>query len=271
MLLVQLASALSVTVIDQVGSAGTAWLRLSFGAVTLWLLVRPSIRSIRRADVPKLLALGLTTGLMNTFFLAAVDRIPLGTAVAIEFLGPLSVAALTSKKRPALVWPLLALAGVVLITAPWRGSVDLPGVGFALAAAVCWGLYNIFTQLVGDRFTGISGLALALPIAAMLTAAVGLPQVIIGQPDWWVLLLAAGIALLAPVISFGLEMLALKRMTHNAFGTLLAIEPAFALVIGLVVLAQSPDLFQVIGILIVIVAGMAAQRGGGRELQATAL
>lgn len=264
MLAVQLANALSVPVIEQVGAGGTAWLRMCFGAVFLWMIARPAIRSLRRKDLPALLALGVVTGFMTAFFLAAVERIPLGTAVAIEFLGPLTVAGLMSKHRKALVWPLLAFVGVVLLTEPWHGDIDLAGVGFALAAGACWGLYNVLTQHVGDRFTGISGLSLTIPVAALATLPVGLPQVIGGDLTWWVLPAAAGIALITPVIAFGLEMLALRRMTHTAFGTLLSIEPAFGILIGLLVLAQTPTLMQLLGIAIVIVAGGAAQRDGAR-------
>lgn len=264
MLAVQLSNALSVSVIEQVGAAGTAWLRMCFGVVFLWMIARPAIRSLRRKDLPALLALGVVTGFMTTFFLAAVERIPLGTAVAIEFLGPLTVAALMSKHRKALKWPLLAFIGVVLLTEPWNGSVDLAGVGFALAAGACWGLYNVFTQHVGDRFSGISGLSLTIPIAALATLPVGLPQVVRGDFTWWVLPAAAGIALISPVVAFGLEMLALRRITHTAFGTLLSIEPAFGILIGLLILAQTPTLMQVVGIAVVILAAAASQRGGVR-------
>ena len=264
MIAVQLSNALSVSVIEQVGAAGTAWLRMCFGAVFLWMIARPAIRSLRRKDFPALAELGVVTGFMTTFFLAAVERIPLGTAVAIEFLGPLTVAALMSKHRSALVWSLLAFVGVVLLTEPWHGDIDLAGVGFALAAGACWGLYNVFTQHIGDRFSGISGLSLTIPIAALATLPIGLPQVISGDLTWWVLAAAAGIALITPVIAFGLEMLALRRMTHTAFGTLLSLEPAFGLLIGLLVLSQTPSLVQLLGIALVIIAGAAAQRGGAR-------
>ncbi len=265
MLLIQFSNALSVTVIGQVGPAGTAWLRMCFGTVFLWVIARPRFRSIRRKDVPILLALGLVTGFMSTFFLAAVERIPLGTTVAIEFLGPLTVAGLASKNRGALAWPLLALGGVVLLSEPWHGEIDLVGVAFALLAGACWGLYNVFTQVVGDRFSGIGGLTLTIPIAAVFTTVVGLPQVVGGTLSWWVLPLAAGIALITPVISFGLEMSALRRLTHTAFGTLLAIEPAFGVLVGLLVLSQSPTIMQVAGISLVVLAGAAAQRGGTRR------
>lgn len=270
MLAVQLANALSVVVIEQVGAAGTAWLRMCFGALFLWVIARPAIRSIRRADLPALIGLGIVTGFMATFFLAAIERIPLGTAVAIEFLGPLTVAGIMSKRRRALVWPALALVGVVLLTEPWHANIDLIGIGFALTAGLCWGLYNLLTQRVGDRFSGISGLALTIPVAAIATLPFGLPQVIGGTFTWWVLPTAAGIALITPVIAFGLEMLALRRMTHTAFGTLLSIEPAFGVVIGLLLLAQTPSILQVLGIAIVVLAGAAAQRNSGRDREVQA-
>jgi len=267
MLAVQFSNALSVPVIEQVGAGGTAWLRMCFGVVFIWMIARPGFRSLRRKDLPALLALGVVTGFMTTFFLAAVERIPLGTAVAIEFLGPLTVAALMSKHRKAIVWPLLAFIGVVLLTEPWRGELSLAGIGFALAAGICWGLYNLLTQHVGDRFSGISGLSLTIPIAALATLPVGLPQVIGGDFTWWVLPAAAGIAMITPVSAFGLEMLALRRMTHTAFGTLLSVEPAFGILIGLLVLAQTPTPLQLLGIAIVIAAGAAAQRDGARATE----
>lgn len=266
MLLIQVSNALSVTVVDVVGAAGTSWLRMCFGAVFLLLIVRPNVRSIRRADVPTLLMLGTVTGLMTTFFLAALDRIPLGTAVAIEFLGPLTLAAVMSRRRRALIWPALALVGVVLLTEPWRDdTTDALGIVFALLAGTCWALYNLLTQRVGDRFSGITGLAFTIPIAAVVTTVIGLPGVVGGAPTMPIILLAAGIALITPVISFALEMLALRRMTHTAFGTLLAIEPAFGLVIGLLILSQTPGVLQLVGITVVVVVGAAAQRDGTRS------
>lgn len=265
MLAVQLSNATSVFVIEQVGAGGTAWLRMCFGAVFLWVIARPNFRSIRKQDIPALIALGVVTGYMTALFLEAVARIPLGTAVSIEFLGPLTVAGIMSKNRKALLWPALAVLGVVLLTEPWHGQVDAAGVLFALGAGACWGLYNVLTQHVGDRFSGISGLSLTIPVAAIATLPVGLPQVISHDFAWWTLLAAAGIALITPVIAFGLEMLALKRMNHTAFGTLLSIEPAFGILIGLLILSQTPTWFQFAGIIIVIAAGAGAQRGGRRQ------
>ncbi|WP_309081327.1 EamA family transporter [Zhihengliuella sp.] len=264
MMLIQLSSALSVGLIEQVGAMGTAWLRLTMGALMFLLIARAPLRSVRRRDVPGLLGLGAASCLMSVAFLSAIDRIPLGTAVAIEFLGPLTVAAVRSRSPRMLAWPVLALAGVVLLTEPWQGEVDPIGVGFALLAGLGWGVYILLTQQVGDRFSGISSLSLTIPIAAVMAAFVGVPEAG-GSLDLWVLLTAAGLALLAPVLPFGLEMLALRRMTHTAFGTLMALEPAFGVLLGLLVLHQVPSALQVAGIVLVVAAGAGAQRGGRRE------
>jgi len=264
MLSVQLGSALSVGLIATVGPAGTAWLRLSIGALVFLALARPPLRSVRRRDVPTLLGLGVTTGLVTIGFLAAIERIPLGTAVAIEFLGPLTVAAVRSHSPRALAWPALALLGVVLLTEPWYGAIDPVGVGFAAAAAVGWATYILLTQKIGDRFTGITGLSLTVPVAALTAAVVGIPQAS-GHITPGVLFAAAGLAILLPVLPFALEMLALRHMTHSAFGTLMALEPAIGLLLGLIVLHQQPSAIQLVGIVLVVIAGAAAQRAGRRH------
>jgi inner membrane transporter RhtA len=263
MLSVQLGSALSVSLIETVGPAGTAWLRLTMGALILLVLVRPDLRAIERQHLPALIGLGVTTGLLTTFFLAAIERIPLGTAVAIDFLGPLTVAALRSHSRKALLWPALALAGVVLMTRPWLGEINLAGVAFAALAAVGWGVYILLTQHIGDHFTGIDALAVTIPIAALAAAVVGVPQAA-GHLSPEILLAAFGLAILLPVLPFALEMLALRHMTPHAFGTLMSLEPAFGVLVGMVVLQQTPVLLQWLGSAMVVLAGAAAQLGGRR-------
>ncbi|MDQ4137249.1 MAG: EamA family transporter, partial [Actinomycetota bacterium] len=198
--------------------------------------------------------------------LAALERIPIGTAVAIEFLGPLTVAAIRSHSARALAWPALALVGVVLLTEPWHGEVDLIGIGFAALAALCWAVYILLTQRVGDRFAGIGALSLTIPIAAVTAAIAGIPQAA-PHLSLEVLAAVAGLALLLPVLPFALEMLALRRMTHTAFGTLMAVEPAIGLLLGLLVLSQTPSAVQLAGIAIVVLAGAAAQGGGRRVAQ----
>lgn len=263
MLSIQLSSALSIGLIAVVGPAGTAWLRMSMGALIFLAVVRPPLRSIRRRDIPTILGLGAATGLMSVAFLAAIDRIPLGTTVAIEFLGPLFVAAIRSHNRRMLAWPALALIGVVLLTEPWRGEVNSAGIGFAILAGTGWAVYILLTQKIGDRFSGISGLSMTIPVAAVMTAFVGVPQAA-GHLSIGVLAAAFGLAILAPALPFMLEMLVLRRMTHTAFGTLMALEPAFGVLMGLLVLFQIPSLVQIAGICLVVFAGAGAQRRGAR-------
>lgn len=264
MLSVQVGAALSVRLFDQVGAGGTAWLRLTAGAVIFLLISRPRLRGLQWPDLRAALALGVATGLITTSFLAAIERIPLGTAVAIEFLGPLGVAVLRSRSRALLVWPALALVGVLLLTQPWHGTVDPLGIALAAVAAVGWGTYIVLTQHIGDRFAGLQGLSITIPVAAVTAAFIGVPQAF-GNITWQVVVAAFGLALLLPVIPFSLEMLALRRLTTAAFGTLMALEPAFGLLMGVLLLAQIPGVGQVLGVALVVAAGVGAERTGHRE------
>ena len=206
----------------------------------------------------------MVTAGLTMLFMVAVGRIPLGTASALEFLGPLGVAVARSRGVRALVWPLLAAVGVVLLTEPWHGGVDLVGVAFALAAAACWAAYILLTQHVGDEVTGLQGLAVSLPVAGLVATVVVGPS---AWPSltWEVVLVGIGLALLLPVVPFSLEMLALRRLTTHAFGTLMSLEPAIALVIGLVVLHQVPGPWPVLGVGFVVAAGLGAERTGARD------
>ncbi|MGI9126427.1 MAG: EamA family transporter [Mycobacterium sp.] len=260
---VQLGSALSLPLMSQVGAGGTAWLRLTAGALIFLALARPSLRQLTRTDTAALFALGVSTGLMTVLFLAAIERIPLGTSVAIEFLGPLTVAAVRSHTRRALLWPALALAGVLLLTQPWRGQIDAIGIACAAGSALGWATYIVLTQHVGDRFSGVQGLSITTPIAAATAAVIGVPQAL-GHLSVPVLVTAVGLAVLLPVLPFALEMAALRHMKPAAFGTLMALEPAIGSALGQVVLHQRPSAAQLAGIVLVVVAGAAAQRDGRR-------
>ena len=262
-LTVQLGAALSTRLFDEVGPGGTAWLRLAAGGAIFVAIVRPRLSDYTRRELRVPLLLGVITGIMTVSFLFALDRIPLGTTVAIEFLGPLGVAVFRAHSRRSLVWPALALVGVVLLTQPWAGTINIAGVLFALLAAVCWAAYILLTQAVGDRFSGLDGLAITIPVAAIATTVVGLPQAW-GHVTGTVILQAIGLAILLPVIPFALELLALRRLTTAAFGTLMALEPAIATAWGVVLLSQVPDAGQLVGVVLVVAAGIGAERGGRR-------
>ena len=266
MLCVQIGLAASVGLFDVIGAEGAAWLRLAWAGVILIVIVRPRLREFGRANLLACVALGIVTAGLTMFFMASVARIPLGTASALEFLGPLGVAVARSRGGRMLLWPLLAAVGVVLLTEPWHGGVDLVGVMLALAAAVCWGSYILLTQHVGDEVTGLGGLAVSLPVAAVVATLVAGPSTI-PHLTWQLLVVGIGLALLLPVVPFTLELLALRRLTTSSFGTLMSVEPAIALVIGLLLLHQVPGFGPVIGVAFVVAAGIGAERTGAREPQ----
>ena len=262
MLCVQVGLAASVGLFDRIGPEGAAWLRLAWAGVLLLVLVRPRPSAFTRSSLLACVALGVVTAGLTMFFMAAVARLPLGTASALEFLGPLSVA-VARGRRHTVIWPVLAAVGVVLLTEPWHGTADPVGIAFALSAGACWAAYILLTQRVGDDVAGIKGLAVSMPVAGIVATLVAGPS-IFGQLTWELLVIGLGLAVLLPVIPFSLELLALRRLTTAAFGTLMCLEPAIALVIGLIVLHQVPGPLPVLGIVFVVVAGVGAERAGRR-------
>jgi len=264
MISVQLGAAISLGLFEEIGVAGTAWIRITIGAIGFVLIARPRYWKWSRQELRAPVLLGIVSAGMTLSFLAAINLLPLGTAVAIEFLGPLTVATIHSRSRRALTWPALALVGVVLLTEPWEGTPSLLGIGFAVLSGIGWGLYIVITQHVGDRFAGVDGLAISMPVAAVVTMFVGLPQAW-GHLTLEVLLVALGAAVLLPLIPWTLELYALRRLTKAAFGTLMALEPALALAIGILVLHQIPAGAQVVGMGCVVLAGVAAERTGHRQ------
>jgi inner membrane transporter RhtA len=269
MITVQLGLAVAVGLIDDIGAEGAAWLRLAWAAVLLVAFVRPRRRDFPDRTFLTCVVLGVVTGGVTLLFMAALARLPLGTASALEFLGPLGVAVARGRGGTKL-WPVLAAAGVLLLTQPWQGDVDLLGVGFALAAACCWAAYILLTQHVGDAVEGVKALAVTMPVAALTATVVAGPSTFDRlTPE--ILVLGIGLAILLPVVPFTLELLALRKLTTSAFGTLMSLEPAFALVIGLVVLHQVPDVPAVAGIAFVVAAGVGAARTGARHAPAEAL
>jgi inner membrane transporter RhtA len=259
---VQLGVAVSVGLADRIGAEGVAWLRLACAAVVLVAALRPWRMSFSRAALLTCVALGVTTAVMTLLFMAAVVRLPLGTASALEFLGPLGVAVMRGSPSGRL-WAVVAAAGVVALTEPWHGGTDPLGVLFALAAAAGWAGYILLTQRAGDEVAGVRALAISMPVAAVVATLVAGPGVV-GDLTPELLLVGLGLAILLPVVPFALELLALRRLTTGAFGTLMALEPAFALVIGFLVLGQEPNGIAVVGILLVVAAGIGAERTGAR-------
>jgi inner membrane transporter RhtA len=259
---VQFGLAASVPLFDEIGPGGVAALRLGWGGLILLALVRPRPADFSRRALWACVGLGVATAGLTALFMAAVARLPMGTATALEFLGPLGVAVVRGS-RSARAWPVVAAVGVVLLTEPWQGGVDLVGVGYALGAGACWAAYILLTQRVGDEVSGVRGLAVSMPVAGLVATVVAGPGVF-GDLTWRLVLIGLGLAILVPVVPFTLELLALRRLTASAFGVLMSLEPAAALLIGLLVLHQVPDLAAVAGIALVVTASIGAQRTGAR-------
>jgi inner membrane transporter RhtA len=265
---VQIGLALSVPLFGQIGPLGTVWLRLAWAAVILLVAVRPRPWRFRRPILLATVALGVVTAGVTMLFMAAIARMPLGVASALEFLGPLGVAVARGHGRRRLLWPGLAAAGVLVLTHPWQGGAGngqgLLGVAFALGAAVCWAGYILLTQAVGDEVAGLGGLAVSIPVAALVTTVFAGSD--IGRAlTPHLLLVGFGLALLLPVVPFGLEMYALRRLTTAAFGTLMCLEPALAVLAGLALLGQVPSLWALAGVALVVTAGLGAERTGARH------
>jgi len=266
---VQTGAAVSTWLFASFGPTGTAWLRLCWAALFLVPLARPKLRGRRPADLAVVVLLGVASGLLTVLYFQAVRRLPLGTATALEFLGPLTVAMAGLRRLSAVVWPLAAAAGVLALTQPGTSAVDPVGVLFALGAAAGWACYILLTQRVGDRFEGLQGLALSMSAATLCVAPMAdLPRTV-SALDVHSLAVSAAAALLLPILPYACEMRALRALTITAFGTLMSLEPAMGTLIGFVVLHQVPDVVQLIGIGLVTIAGFGATRHGARTLADT--
>jgi inner membrane transporter RhtA len=255
---VQFGAAFAISLFDRLGPAGMVFLRLAFAAIVLLALFRPVIAGRDKREV---IAFGLVLGAMNWSFYEALDRIPLGATVTIEFLGPLSVAVWGSRRRLDLVWVALAAAGVVILADPFgAGGLDPVGVALALFAGVCWATYIFLSARVGREWPGASGLALAMVFGALLVAPAGLAQggSALLEPE----LLAAGliVALASSVIPYSLEMEALRTLPEGLFGVMMSLEPGIAAMAGFLVLGQGLSVLDAvaIGFVVAACAGAAA-------------
>ncbi|MER6048211.1 EamA family transporter [Streptomyces sp. NPDC001793] len=259
---VQLGLALAVPLFGQLGALGTAGLRLGWGGLLALVLIRPRLRDFTRRDLLACTVLGAATAGMMLFFMLAVAHLPLGTASALEFLGPLAVS-LYGPGGGRKLWTAPAALGVLLLTEPWHGGLDAVGLACALAAAGCWAVYILLTQRVGDRVTGLGGLAVSMPVAGLLGTFIAAPT-LWEHVTWQALGIMLVLSAVSPVLPFALEFLALRRLTTAAFGTLMSLEPAIALLIGLLVLGQTPGLASAAGVVLVVIAGAGATRAGAR-------
>ncbi|MBX4914330.1 EamA family transporter [Rhizobium bangladeshense] len=255
---IQFGAALSSEAIASYGPAGASWLRLAFAAIILALVVRPRVVSYNRAQWTSALVLGATTALMTMSFFAAIERIPLGLAVAIDFLGPLSVATIGYGLSRRLLWPLIAALGVLALAHDGEGWVgDIEGIFFALGAGTGWAIYIVLTKKIGASFKGLEGLSVSLLAAALVATHFGFARAV-PNVNAYGLVEMVGLAILVPLLPYTLELVALRRMPTASFGILMSLEPAIAALAGFIVLAQPMTLLQMAGTALVVAASAGA-------------
>src|SRR4051812_6939776 len=255
----QVGAAGAAQLFPTMGSAGVTLLRLLVAAVVLLAVTRPPVRRWTRQQWTAIGAFGLCLAGMNGSFYASIARIPLGTAVTIEFLGPLVLAAVLSRRVRALGGVLLAAAGVVLlgVSADGGGSgLARVGVAFALLAAVFWAGYILTSARVGAAVPGQGGLAVALAVGALTLAPLGAAGAATAVDRPGLLLLGAGTPLLASVVPYTLELSALRRLPPRVFGVLLSLEPAVAALAGWALLAQPLGAPEALAVGVVVLASV---------------
>ncbi len=256
----QLGASLAKGIFDDAGPAGTVFLRVALAAVVLALLWRPSVRGHSRRELALIAAFGVSLAAMNLSFYEALDRIPQGVAVTIEFVGPLTVAVLGSRRPRDLVWVTLAAAGILLLADLGGGRLDPVGSALALLAGVFWGSYILLSARVGQAFAGGSGLALAMGFGALLLVPVGVAGAGTALLDPRVLALGAAVAMLSSALPYSFELEALRRLPTGVFGVLMSMEPAVAALSGLVVLGEVLGARDLAAIGLVVVASAGAAR-----------
>jgi inner membrane transporter RhtA len=255
---VQSGAAIAKSLFPIIGATGTASLRIAISAIVLLAVYRPNLSKITSTQWKFVVPYGLSLGAMNLIFYMAIERIPIGLAVTLEFIGPLLVAVFGSKRIIDFLWILLAAAGIVLI-APWSNNgIDLVGVLFALLAGGLWAAYIVLGGKISKIMEGGEAVATGMLFAALLIVPFG----IIGNglndltPNLWGLGIA--LALLSSAIPFTLEMKALGQMPARTFSILMSLEPAAASICGLVFLQEYLSVNEILAVIFVIIASVGA-------------
>ncbi len=258
---VQFGSALAATLFARLGPGGAVFLRLVSAAVVLMALWRPSLRGRTPRELALAALFGVVLAGMNLSFYEALQRIPLGIAVAIEFIGPLAVAVAGSRRRLDLLWIVLAAAGITALTRGGTHGLDGLGIALALAAGSLWGSYILLNARLGRAFEGSTGLALAMCVAAIAGLPAGIADGGTHLFELQSLALGTAVGLLSSAIPYSFELEALRRIAPPVFGVLMSIEPAMAALAGFLVLDQGLGARAILGIALVVIASVGASRG----------
>jgi len=261
---VQCGAALATTLFDQVGSSATVFLRSAFAALLLLLAAhRHRVTGLERRLIREVVVFGLVLSAMNLAFYAAIDRLPLGTAVTLEFLGPLGVALAGTRRRIDLIWVALAAGGVFLLSGGIGGGSEVLGVALALFAAACWAAYIALNAQLGSRHAGMGPLALAMAASALITLPFGIGAVGDGLLSPGTLATGLAVGLLSSAVPYALELEALRTLPNSVFGVLMSLEPAVAALVGFLALSQGLSAAEILAVAMVVIASAGALRGTG--------
>jgi len=258
---VQFGAGVAKSLFDEVSPTLIVWLRLVTSAVVLVVLARPALRRRTPRDWLVVAGFGASLGVMNWAIYQSFARIPLGIAVTVEFVGPLTLAVLGSRRPRDLLWVLLAAVGVGLLGLE-RGHVTVAGVLFALLAGAAWATYILLSAQTGRRWPGLDGLAVASVVATLLLTPVALRSGGSDLGDGRIVLLGAAVGLLSSVIPYSCELVALRSLPPAVFSILMSLEPAAAALAGIVVLGEFLAPVQWVAMACVVVASVGATRSG---------
>lgn len=254
---IQGGASLAKSLFPLVGAPGVTALRLALGTLILVIVFKPwRLRFTREQRLP-LLFYGLSLGAMNYMFYLAIQTVPLGVAVALEFTGPLAVALFASRRAVDFIWVILAVLGLWYLLPLGQDvtHVDLTGAAFALGAGACWAIYIISGQRAGEDH-GPATVALGSLIAAIVFVPLGAFQAGEVLWHWSILPLGIAVAILSTALPYSLEMIALTRLPTRTFGTLMSMEPALAAVSGMIFLGETLALQQVLALMAIVIASM---------------
>ena len=256
---VQFGGAIAKNLFHLVPPTAMVWLRLITSAIILLIMARPRLTGHSGRDWLIVLGFGVSLMIMNWSIYQSFARIPLGIAVTIEFLGPLAVAVIGSRHLIDLIWVVLAGMGVALLGLS-KATLTLAGVGFALLAALAWACYIMMSAQTGRRWPGLSGLAMASVVGAVVLAPPAIVEAGSRLLNPTVLALGLGVGLLSSVIPYSFELTALRRIPPRVFGILMSLEPAGAALAGMVVLSEFLNLTQWLAMAFVVIASIGATR-----------
>ncbi len=268
---VQVGNAWADSLFKHVDAGGAGLLRLAWAMVVLMVIYRPRLTGRGRDEWWPAAALGLVLAGMNLTFYHAIQHLPLGVAVTVEFIGPLAVAVTHSRRVSDAVWVLLAAVGILALAHSGGGHhLSVLGLSFAACAGGLWGLYILAQARIGQAFSDGSGLALAMMVATVVALPDGIIEGGSRLLSPGVLAVGLAVGLLSSVIPYSIELKVLRRISPGLFGVLMSLEPAAAALAGVVILGQGLSAREVVGIALVSAASLGASLRGGDSAEARA-